>query len=121
MKKIPVLPLNTSNQCANQPITVSISPQQSEFWAEILHAAADKTRIAILDLLAQTDSYLCVCDITSQFQLNQPTISHHLRILREANLIQKKMSGVWAHYQITQTGRDLLAAIYQLHPANNPS
>ncbi len=121
MKKIPVLPQNDANQCVNQPIALSISPQQCAFLAEVVHAAADKTRIAILDLLTQTDAYLCVCDITAQFQLNQPTISHHLRIMREAGLISKKMSGVWAHYQITQTGKDLLAAIYHVQPVSDPS
>ena len=72
--------------------------------ADRLKALADPTRLRMLDLLAEQSEALCVCEITSQFDLHQPTISHHLRILREAGLIQGEKRGVWSYYWLTEEG-----------------
>ena len=72
--------------------------------AERLKALADSTRLRMLGLLARQPEALCVCDITGQFDLHQPTISHHLRILREAGLIQGEKRGVWSYYWLTEEG-----------------
>src|SRR5918996_6041055 len=66
--------------------------------AERLKALADPTRIGIVNRLACSDE-LCVCDLTEAFALSQPTISHHLRILREAGLVQASRRGTWAYYR----------------------
>ena len=70
--------------------------------ADTLKALGDPTRLRMLDLLAQQPEPLCVCDITPQFAQNQPTISHHLRILREAGLIETEKRGIWAYYWATR-------------------
>lgn len=67
----------------------------------ILSAIADETRLGILQLLAEKPS-LCVCDITSAFQVGQPTISHHLRILRDADLVRSEKRGVWVYYSLNR-------------------
>ncbi|HEX9038666.1 MAG TPA: metalloregulator ArsR/SmtB family transcription factor [Ktedonobacterales bacterium] len=82
----------------------------SAVLAERLKALADPTRLRMLDLLAAQPQPLCVCDITSQFEQRQPTISHHLRILREARLVDCEKRGVWAHYWATDLGQRSLAA-----------
>jgi ArsR family transcriptional regulator len=69
-----------------------------------LKALADPMRLRILDLLAQQTAPLCVCDITDTFDLGQPTISHHLRILRQAGLIAGKKEGIWVYYWLTERG-----------------
>jgi ArsR family transcriptional regulator len=79
-----------------------------------LKALADPTRLRMLDLLTEQPQALCVCDITSQFHLRQPTISHHLRILREAGLISGEKRGVWSYYWATDAGKRTLSVIRTL-------
>jgi ArsR family transcriptional regulator len=82
--------------------------------AERLRALADPTRLRMLDLLAQQSVPLCVCEITDQFAQQQPTISHHLRLLREAGLISMEKRGTWSYYWATDEGRRGLAAAKSL-------
>jgi ArsR family transcriptional regulator, arsenate/arsenite/antimonite-responsive transcriptional repressor len=89
----------------------SLSLARTAELADQLKALGDPTRLRMLDLLAQQTEPLCVCDITSQFPQNQPTISHHLRLLREAGLIETEKRGIWAYYWATEWGRRCLAAI----------
>jgi ArsR family transcriptional regulator, arsenate/arsenite/antimonite-responsive transcriptional repressor len=67
--------------------------------ADRLKALADPTRIGIVNRLAGVEE-LCVCDLTAAFGLSQPTISHHLRILREAGLVESRRRGTWAFYRL---------------------
>jgi ArsR family transcriptional regulator len=68
----------------------------------------------MLELLARNDTPICVCEITSQFALHQPTISHHLRLLREAGLVDCERRGVWAYYWATEAGKRSLASLASL-------
>ncbi|SRR5579875_988666 len=95
--------------------TASVAPRltqgETQMIVSKLRAIADPTRLRILDLLAQQAEPLCVCDITGQFAQNQPTISHHLKLLRAARLIDCEKRGIWAFYWATDEGRQSLAAI----------
>src|SRR5207248_9968619 len=62
-------------------------------------ALADPTRVAIVSRLAAADE-VCVCDLNAAFELSQPTISHHLKILREAGLVESSRRGTWAYYRL---------------------
>ena len=62
-------------------------------------ALADPTRVAIVNRLSGADE-LCVCDLTAAFDLSQPTISHHLKILRGAGLVESSRRGTWAYYRL---------------------
>ena len=62
-------------------------------------ALADPTRVAIVELLSAADE-VCVCNLTATFELSQPTISHHLKILREAGLVESSRRGTWAYYRL---------------------
>jgi len=108
MKMLPVL----------QPLCcVSDAPplerEAAESLAATFRALADPTRVAIVSRLATADS-VCVCDLTAAFDLSQPTISHHLRILREAGLVEAERRGTWAHYRLVPEAisalRDVFAA-----------
>jgi ArsR family transcriptional regulator len=66
----------------------------------------------MLDLLAQQAEPMCVCDMTERFEQNQPTISHHLRLLREAGLIDTEKRGIWSFFWATDRGRSCLAALH---------
>ena len=67
----------------------------------LLTALADPTRLQMVHLLARTGE-LCVCDFTKAFDLEQPTVSHHLRILREAEIVTSRKLGVWVHYSLNR-------------------
>jgi ArsR family transcriptional regulator, arsenate/arsenite/antimonite-responsive transcriptional repressor len=81
----------------------SDAPPLAEHEAEVLaarfKALADPTRVAIVNRLSGADA-VCVCDLTAAFHLSQPTISHHLRILREAGLVESSRRGTWAYYRL---------------------
>ncbi|MEX2236881.1 MAG: metalloregulator ArsR/SmtB family transcription factor [Dehalococcoidia bacterium] len=81
----------------------------------VLKALADETRLRIVQMLAEHQEPLCVCHIVDAFELSQPTISHHLRQLREAGLISGEKRGLWAYYtlnrdQLRQVSGQLLAS-----------
>ncbi|MDQ2741283.1 MAG: metalloregulator ArsR/SmtB family transcription factor [Chloroflexota bacterium] len=96
---------------AQQP---TLTEAQTTALADRLKAVGDPTRLRMLDLLAQQDAPVCVCDITPQFPQNQPTISHHLRLLRMAGLIETEKRGIWSYYWATDAGRTTLAVIQTL-------
>ena len=72
-------------------------------------ALADPTRLEILRLIAPQTGPVCVCDIVSHFDLAQPTISHHLKVLREGGLLRSSKIGIWAFYEIDPAAEALLA------------
>jgi ArsR family transcriptional regulator len=71
-------------------------------------ALADPTRIEILRLVGAQSGPVCVCDIVERFDLAQPTISHHLKVLREAGLLRTSKIGIWAFYELEAEAKDLL-------------
>jgi ArsR family transcriptional regulator len=75
--------------------------------AATIKALADPTRVAIVNQLACCDE-CCVCDLTAAFDLSQPTISHHLKILRDAGLVQSESRGTWAYYRLVPEALDRL-------------
>lgn len=106
------LPIRHKNEpCCTIAATPSLSRSGTQTLSARLKAIADPTRLRMLDLLVQQTEPLCVCDITSEFEQNQPTISHHLKLLREAGLIDSEKRGIWAFYWATDEGRKSLAAV----------
>ena len=111
----PALPARRKNAPCCTPATApSLTQSGTIALSTRLKAIADPTRLRMLDLLAQQSEPLCVCDITDQFEQNQPTISHHLKLLREAGLIDCEKRGIWAFYWATDEGRKSLAVVRQL-------
>ena len=88
------------DNCCPSPVETSIEFDYAEKGAVLLAAIADPTRLSIISMLSATGDAVCVCDITGRFTLGQPTISHHLRILREAGLISGDKRGKWVYYSV---------------------
>ena len=65
-----------------------------------LAALAEPTRLALVELLGRAGGAVCVCDLVARFDLGQPTISHHLGLLRTAGLVSVRRVGRWAYYQL---------------------
>lgn len=74
-------------------------------------ALGDPTRFAILRLVAAQHDPICACDIVARFELTQPTISHHMRILHDAGLITVERRGGWAWYAIVPAAVDTMKRI----------
>jgi ArsR family transcriptional regulator, arsenate/arsenite/antimonite-responsive transcriptional repressor len=108
------VPVIASDSCCTTLTPGTLTPTQAERLAEQVKALADATRLRMLDLLAHQTEPLCVCDITAQFDQHQPTISHHLRILREAKFVDCEKRGVWAYYWVTEMGRQGLSLVEAL-------
>lgn len=81
---------------------------------ERLKALADGTRLRMLDLLIEHGRALCVCEITERFDLSQPTISHHLKLLRDSALIRGDKQGTWMYYSATDEGKRCMSLVKSL-------
>lgn len=79
-----------------------VTETDAEIFAGWFKALADPTRIRILHQLARAGEPVCVCDITDQFPLGQPTISHHLKILRDARFVFSERRGTYAYYSVNR-------------------
>jgi ArsR family transcriptional regulator, arsenate/arsenite/antimonite-responsive transcriptional repressor len=85
--------------CCEAPRRIEPLPEPQRAAAVALfHALADPTRLEIFRLIAAQPAPICVCDIVDRFDVTQPTISHHLKVLREAGLVSVSRRGVWAYY-----------------------
>lgn len=78
----------------------TLSEDEAVGQARLLKALADPTRLRILSLLSRHEGEVCVFEIVESFTLEQPTISHHLRILRDAGLVDCRKKGLWAYYYV---------------------
>jgi ArsR family transcriptional regulator len=96
MKTLPVI---TPICICCGPDTPTLPPEAAAEFASQFKALADPTRVAIVNRLAAAPQ-VCVCDLTDAFELSQPTISHHLRVLREAGLVEATKRGTWAYYRL---------------------
>jgi len=94
MKSIATLPVICCGPAAD-PLAV----HERDQLAAQFKALADPTRVAIVNHLSTTDE-VCVCNLVDAFELTQPTISHHLKILREAGLVESARRGTWAYYRL---------------------
>ena len=92
------------------PDTPVMSPGAAVDLAGTFKALADPTRVAIVNRLAAAEC--CVCDLTAAFDLSQPTVSHHLRILRDAGLVEAERRGTWAFYRLVPDAVDRLQGIF---------
>jgi ArsR family transcriptional regulator len=68
-------------------------------------------RVQIVDILGRYGGEICVCDIERHFALSQPTISHHLKMLRDTGLIDSEQRGLWVYYRIKPGALDPLRAL----------
>jgi ArsR family transcriptional regulator, arsenate/arsenite/antimonite-responsive transcriptional repressor len=91
-----------------EPLTM----EQAEQVAPLLKALADPVRLRLMSLVATREGgEACVCDLTGAFDLSQPTISHHLKVLHEAGLVDRDKRGVWVYYRARPQALAALGAL----------
>ena len=96
--------------CPLSPIR-PMGKAQSGRYVRMLKALADPTRLEILRVVVAQSGPVCACDIVERFDLSQPTISHHLKILRDAGLLTSRKKGLWSFYAPDPDGLEALAAL----------
>ena len=117
MSKSPTidLPLLTPAEqvaCCSPLLKQPLGADEALRIAPLLKALADPVRLRLLSLVAShADQEACVCDLNDAFDLSQPTISHHLKVLHDAGLLERERRGVWVYYRVH---RDALAGLASL-------
>ena len=107
----------TSIACCQPLAAPSLTDEEVESTAALFKALGDPARVKILNLLAQTRSPVCACEFEPALGLSQPTVSHHLKKLTEAGLIEREQRGKWAYFSIERDAVDKLAAVADLKGA----
>ena len=100
--------------CCKPLAAPTLSDDDAELTAQLFKALADPARVKILNLIAQSDEPVCVCELTPAVGLSQPTVSHHLKKLTEAGLLAREQRGTWAFYSVDPEAAGRLAALADL-------
>jgi ArsR family transcriptional regulator len=98
--------------CCTPLAEAGMSEVEAETTARVFKALGDAARVRIVNLLANADGPACVCDLTPELGLSQPTVSFHLKKLVQAGLLDREQRGVWAYYSINDEALARLATIF---------
>ncbi|GAA1205252.1 ArsR/SmtB family transcription factor [Prauserella alba] len=116
----PPAPAETAEHCGTSLAGDPLSQEQATELAQAFKALADPVRLRLLSLIAShAGGEACVCDLTGTFDLTGPTISHHLKVLREAGLVTSERRATWVYYRAAPDVLARLSAV--LRPAGTPA
>ncbi|MFI9387444.1 ArsR/SmtB family transcription factor [Kutzneria sp. NPDC052558] len=107
------LPLVATEELCCSPLTREpLTEQRSADLARVFKALGDPVRLRLLSLIAShAGGEACVCDLADAFDLTGPTISHHLKVLREAGVIDGERRGTWIYYRVLPTTLQALSTV----------
>ena len=91
-----------------------LSDEEAAATAEVFKALADPARVRILNLLAAADEPVCACHLNGPVGLAQPTVSHHLKKLVDAGLLEREQRGKWAYFSLRRDAVEKLARVADL-------
>ncbi len=107
--------------CCPGLLTAPLVADEAGELARVFKALGDPVRLQLLSMIAsRAGGEVCVCDLTPAFDLSQPTISHHLKLLREAGLIDGERRGTWVYYRLVTETTDRLASLLT-RPGGTPA
>jgi ArsR family transcriptional regulator, arsenate/arsenite/antimonite-responsive transcriptional repressor len=86
--------------CCEPVVYPEIERERAERMASVAKALGDPIRMQLVDVLRQHAGKVCVCELVPLFELSQPTVSHHLKVLREAGVVGSERRGLWAYYYV---------------------
>ena len=116
--ELPLLEPATPLACC-APLTAPIlSSEEAAATAALFRALADPARVRIVNALATTDQAVCVCELVEPLGLSQPTVSHHLKKLTDAGLLEREQRGKWAYYTLSPEAASTLAPLLDLEPVS---
>jgi ArsR family transcriptional regulator len=100
------------------PLAASaLSDEEAEATAAVFRALGDPARVRIVNLIATSKEAVCGCDLEEPLGLSQPTVSHHLKKLHDAGLLQREQRGRWAYYSLVRAAVEKLAVVADLKGA----
>jgi ArsR family transcriptional regulator len=98
--------------CSIPLVGEPVSEATAASLAQVFKALGDPVRIRLVSLIgAHQGGEVCVCDLTAAFDLTQPTISHHLKVLRAAGIIDSERRGTWVYYRLVPAALDRVAGV----------
>jgi ArsR family transcriptional regulator len=86
--------------CCEPLVYPDVERREAERMAAIAKALGDPIRLQLVDVLRKHAGKVCVCELTPLFDVGQPTVSHHLKVLREAGIVDSERRGLWAYYYV---------------------
>jgi ArsR family transcriptional regulator len=111
-KSLTTLPVIEDALACCTPLGVeAMSADQAETVANLLKALSDPVRVRLMSMIAAADE-ACVCDLTVPFDVSQPTISHHLKVLRDAGLVDSERRGTWVWYRARREALDAVGELF---------
>jgi ArsR family transcriptional regulator len=87
-------------RCCEPIVYPEVERDQSIRIAEVAKALGDPVRLQLVDVLRKHAGKVCVCELVPLFDLSQPTVSHHLKVLRRAGIVGSEREGLWAYYYV---------------------
>lgn len=104
--------------CCTSVVETPLSEQEAETLASSLRALADPARLRLVSVIAGSPrAEACVCNLTDPVGLSQPTVSHHLRLLFEAGILDREQRGKWVYYSIREGALDRVASVFSTRGA----
>src|SRR3954447_17471519 len=102
----------SSVACCSPVTSEPLDAESADRVATVLKALADPVRLRLVSLIASHEQgEACVCDLNDAFELSQPTISHHLKVLHDVGLLERSKRGVWVYYSVRRDALADLAAL----------
>jgi ArsR family transcriptional regulator, arsenate/arsenite/antimonite-responsive transcriptional repressor len=95
--------------CCKPVVYPDLERHDAERMASIAKALGDPIRLQLVDVLKKHAGQVCVCELVPLFDLSQPTVSHHLKVLRDAGIVDSERRGLWAYYFVLPDALDGLA------------
>lgn len=121
MSELPAAEDVTAPVCCAPLSGPALSEAEAAELAKVFKALSDPVRLRLLNLIASVEGgEACVCDLTGPFDLTAPTISHHLKVLRQAGLIEGERRGTWVYYRVVPGRLTRLSGLFAL-PALAPA
>src|SRR5256885_17017426 len=87
-------------RCCEPVVYPDVGRQMAERMATVAKALGDPVRLQLVDVLRKHAGKVCVCELVPLFDLSQPTVSHHLKVLRDAGIVASERQGLWAYYYV---------------------
>jgi ArsR family transcriptional regulator len=96
--------------CCEPVVYPDIEREHAERMARVAKAIGDPIRMQLVDVLRKHAGKVCVCELVPLFDLSQPTVSHHLKVLRESGIVGSERRGLWAYYYVNPDAVEELSA-----------
>jgi ArsR family transcriptional regulator len=97
-------------RCCEPVVYPDVEREQARRMAQVAKALGDPVRVQLVDVLLKHAGKVCVCELVPLFDLSQSTVSHHLKVLREAGIVGSERQGLWAYYFVSPDALKELSA-----------